>query len=112
MFQKYGKLYKTQKYLIDKNTLSEFNNKILLKMYSNHLFVSYLIIILYKLLVNINVIISNSTKELYKNMYIMITLLHFINIIKFIILKSKYKIIINKNNNINNIIIPISKFKI
>ena len=81
-------------------------------MYSNHLFVSYLIIILYKLLVNINVIISNSTKELYKNMYIMITLLHFINIIKFIILKSKYKIIINKNNNINNIIIPISKFKI
>lgn len=96
LFFEYGKLYKTQRYLIDKNTLSEFNNKILLKMYSNHLFVSYFFILFYKFLVNINVIVLISTKELYKNLYILITLLHFINIVKFIIFKSEYKIIIDK----------------
>jgi hypothetical protein len=98
LFFEYGKLYKTQRYLIDKNTLSEFNNKILLSMYSNHLLVSYVFILFYKFLVNINVIVLISTKELYKNLYILITLLHFINIVKFIIIKSEYKIIINKKN--------------
>lgn len=85
-------------YLPEKYNLTESNYIVLLNNYKSHLITSYIFVILFKFLEVICLIYSQISKKFYKLFYIFVSLLFFIYISYFIISKSVYTVVVNRNN--------------
>jgi len=90
--------YNIDVYLPEKYNLTESDYRILLNIYKNHLVISYILVIIYKVFIQNNIIYTLLNKNIYKIYYLLISLFFLIYINKFIISKSKYFIIIDRNN--------------
>lgn len=86
--------YINSKYLSN-NYASDFIYKKLLNVYNSYYLLSNLILLFYKIVVNIGLIIHHQSIIIFKYVYIIISLLHFIKILYFIYKKSVYKKILN-----------------
>lgn len=103
LFFKYNNFYKYNiKFKKNSNifypNISEYNYKFLLKLYKTFLFHSNLILIVFKSASYFNLINYNLSVNLFKSLYIIVTVIHFINLVYYLYDKSVYKKIIQYKN--------------